>query len=263
MYVGWNGAYLYFSETDPSLPQLTILEEVNYKHQTVCLPAGIYTPFACGGEYPEEVTWEVHDYDITGAASVDCMGPPLGAKNFTQLPPVPSGQPSGHPSSQPTVQPTVVPPVIVLVTNVTDATANASVCSSDASSSSSSSSCNLRSAVAYCVQLQRNTFKSHCVIQLPTMADILIDLTLGEMYIDTSLYNTNVSESSLSLSELTIEIDGRGATISPLVVEITPVNVSCVDVDVTMYDSYGDGKAVRCGDSICFVLLFCIFLRCS
>jgi hypothetical protein len=85
MYVcaGWNGGYLYFSETDTSLPQLTIVEQLNYKDQTVCLPAGTYTPFACGGSWPEEITWEIHGYDITGAASVACAGPPSGTDSFT------------------------------------------------------------------------------------------------------------------------------------------------------------------------------------
>lgn len=130
----------------------------------------------------------------------------------------------------------------MVVTNVTDAPANASLCSGNVSDSQSSSSsdslCNFRSAVAYCVQLERNySAQSECVIALPAMANITMDPRLGEVSIDTTI-QTN-------LTELKIVIDGRGASLSALEIEETdPVDVSCVDVGVSMYDSYGDGKAL-------------------
>ena len=127
----------------------------------------------------------------------------------------------------------------VVVTNVTDAPANASLCSGF--TTSEPSLCNLRSAVAYCIQLERNETESQCVIELPAMTNILMDPHLGELSIDISPH-TNITE--LPASGLNVVIDGQGAAISPLLVDLyNEDGESCVDVDVSLYDSYGDGKA--------------------
>ena len=82
----------------------------------------------------------------------------------------------------------------VVVTNVTDAPANASLCSGFTTSEPSSSFfCNLRSAVAYCIQLEGNETESQCVIELPAMTNILMDPHLGELSIDISPH-TNITE---------------------------------------------------------------------
>lgn len=87
VHTGWNGNYLYFAENDAQLPQLTLDDnnpnELSYKYEVVCLPAGTYTPFACGGFYPGEVSWEVHVNEVTGGATEVCAGPPTGADSFT------------------------------------------------------------------------------------------------------------------------------------------------------------------------------------
>ena len=49
--------------------------------QIVCLPPGTYTPYACGGTFSGEVSWEVHG--ITGGATSSCAGPADGVGNFT------------------------------------------------------------------------------------------------------------------------------------------------------------------------------------
>ena len=57
--------------------------ESSFKTEVVCLPSGTYTPFACGGTWAEEVSWEVHVNEVSGGATAACNGPPPGATNFT------------------------------------------------------------------------------------------------------------------------------------------------------------------------------------
>ena len=87
VYLGWNGNNLYFSDSNSHLPQLTLdgnnPDETHSKHEIVCLPAGTYTPFACGGSYSYEVWWEVHVNEVSGGATETCSGPPAGAESFT------------------------------------------------------------------------------------------------------------------------------------------------------------------------------------
>jgi hypothetical protein len=40
--------------------------------QTICLPDGTYTPFACGGRWPIEVSWNIPALGIFGGADVVC-----------------------------------------------------------------------------------------------------------------------------------------------------------------------------------------------
>ena len=78
---GWSGNYMYFSATDSTLIALTLQSGLSCETQRVCLPPGTYTPFACGGAYPEEVSWEV--LGLTGGATESCSGAPAGAASFT------------------------------------------------------------------------------------------------------------------------------------------------------------------------------------
>jgi hypothetical protein len=61
---GWQGNKLYFSTADMSV-YLT-LPSGCYSTQQVCLPPGTYTPFACGGVWPGEVSWTVLEFDLKG-----------------------------------------------------------------------------------------------------------------------------------------------------------------------------------------------------
>lgn len=49
--------------------------------QIICLPAGTYTPFACGAWFADEVSWEV--LGVSGGATEACSGPPPGAASIT------------------------------------------------------------------------------------------------------------------------------------------------------------------------------------
>ena len=42
------------------------------KTKSICLPAGVYSPFACGGGWPHECGWTIVGHDISGGASSTC-----------------------------------------------------------------------------------------------------------------------------------------------------------------------------------------------
>ena len=50
---GWNGDVLHIGSHEVTL------ESGSSGTATVCLEDGVYTPYACGGSYPSEVSWEV------------------------------------------------------------------------------------------------------------------------------------------------------------------------------------------------------------
>ena len=72
---------------------------------SVCLPAGLYAPYACGGVYPSEVSWTVEG--ITGSADSSCSDSP----GSFSINPSPTLQPSlsPNPSSVPSLMPSSVP----------------------------------------------------------------------------------------------------------------------------------------------------------
>ena len=69
---GWNGNTLYIGSTTLTL------EQGSFERATVCLEPGTYSPHACGGTYPEEVSWTVGG--LSGGADNACVGT---SGNFT------------------------------------------------------------------------------------------------------------------------------------------------------------------------------------
>lgn len=71
---GWNGNYLFFS--DPSAMTSTLMKlTLTSGHgntQSLCLPDGTYSPFACGGNWDYEVQWSVVGRGVSGGADNTC-----------------------------------------------------------------------------------------------------------------------------------------------------------------------------------------------
>ena len=69
---GWNGAVLYIG---PTIALSLVKEGSNavsgyYQQKSVCLPAGTYAPFACGGTKMTEVWWLVGG--VVGTSNAAC-----------------------------------------------------------------------------------------------------------------------------------------------------------------------------------------------
>jgi hypothetical protein len=96
--------------------KMTIATGFN-KTEAICLPAGTYSPFACGGSWDNEISWTVEGYGITGGADDTCK-PDKGS--FTVLPDgttasptiATTSAPTQTPITNPTMAPTVYPTVV-------------------------------------------------------------------------------------------------------------------------------------------------------
>lgn len=105
---GWNGNKLYFDDVANMATtsyKLTFTSG-HSKTKSICLPPGTYSPFACGGGWPNEVSWEVEGYGISGGASSICQ-PTSGS--FTVLGDGETLAPTEVPTSAPTKYPTEAP----------------------------------------------------------------------------------------------------------------------------------------------------------
>ena len=72
---------------------------------TVCLEPGVYTPYCCGGNYTDEVSWSVGG--LSGGADKSCIGT-AGSFTVSQAPtPAPTVTPA--PTNAPTILPTSPP----------------------------------------------------------------------------------------------------------------------------------------------------------
>ena len=72
---------------------------------TVCLEPGVYTPYCCGGNYTDEVSWSVGG--VSGGADKSCIGT-AGSFTVSQAPtPAPTVTPA--PTNAPTILPTSPP----------------------------------------------------------------------------------------------------------------------------------------------------------
>ena len=67
---GWNNDYLYIGDTSITL------DSGSSSSVTVCLAAGTYSPYACGGIYDSEVSWSIYDenmdFVLDGGADDTC-----------------------------------------------------------------------------------------------------------------------------------------------------------------------------------------------
>jgi hypothetical protein len=96
---GWNGDILYFT------PGISVtLPSGSSGVEEVCLPSGVYSPYACGGSYPSETSWEVVGYGVSGGADASCS-PSSGSFTISDLTvtQTPSETPTPVPSSSPTI----------------------------------------------------------------------------------------------------------------------------------------------------------------
>ena len=116
---GWNKNYLRFSSASYDMIAVTAPSGSSYS-ASVCLPPGLYTPYCCGGEFPEEVSWSLSgdpiDGSITGGAMASCSAARSAATNQfeiagpTNAPTfAPTTKPSLFPTSFPSVSPTIAP----------------------------------------------------------------------------------------------------------------------------------------------------------
>lgn len=108
---GWNGNNLYFT-ADKSVS--VSLASGRSGTESVCLPPGTYTPFACGGTWQSEVGWSIAAYGLSGGATTTCAATSGSfniAGNIPTSAPVfkPTGSPTTKPTSVPTFAPTTVP----------------------------------------------------------------------------------------------------------------------------------------------------------
>jgi hypothetical protein len=105
---GWNGNYLYFDapeQMQTTLRKVTLISG-HSGSATLCYPPGIYSPFACGGTWKQEVGWSIVGYGVSGGAS-NCQ-PPAGA-SFQLLAEGQTLSPTGFPTPSPTQFPTTSP----------------------------------------------------------------------------------------------------------------------------------------------------------
>jgi len=86
---GWNGNYLYLGGEgfDESFTLSSSYENPVYEgYASACLPDGVYFPYACGGDWPSEVSWYIYDSEsrlvASGGAATDCYGY-SGSSSFT------------------------------------------------------------------------------------------------------------------------------------------------------------------------------------
>jgi hypothetical protein len=117
---GWNGNYLYFDSDTTSTTLKMTFNHGHSKTKSICLPPGDYTPFACGGGWPGEVSWDIVGYGISGGASSSCT-PNSGT--FSVLAEGQTHSPSSHPTTAPTDYPTAVPTTSPTVTVTSSPTA--------------------------------------------------------------------------------------------------------------------------------------------
>jgi hypothetical protein len=78
---GWQANKLFF--TSAHMTHFTTLEAGFVKEQSICLPDGTYTPFACGGQWPSEVSWDIPSWGIFGGADTTCTPGAEGHASFT------------------------------------------------------------------------------------------------------------------------------------------------------------------------------------
>ena len=78
---GWQGNKLYF--TSAQMSAFVTLEEGFVAVKSICLPDGTYTPFACGGRWPSEVSWRISAFDIFGGADDLCSPGAASHDSFT------------------------------------------------------------------------------------------------------------------------------------------------------------------------------------
>jgi hypothetical protein len=102
---GWNGNYLYFDDAIASTTLKMTLPSGHHKTESICLDPGTYSPFACGGTWDVEVSWNIVGYGIGGGADNSCQ-PSSGS--FTVLADGATFSPSASPTVSPTLAPTVV-----------------------------------------------------------------------------------------------------------------------------------------------------------
>ena len=105
---GWNGNKLYFDDVAnmATTTYMMTFTSGHSKTKSICLPPGIYTPFACGGGWPHEVSWVIEGYGISGGADSSCQ-PDSGS--FTVLAAGQSLSPTESPTQSPTLYPTSPP----------------------------------------------------------------------------------------------------------------------------------------------------------
>lgn len=109
---GWNGNYLYFDGVaNMATTELKVTLANGFSGTaSVCLTPGIYSAFACGGTWINEVSWSIDAYGVTGAADATCGN---GAQTFEVLPAgvsaVPTTVPTPAPTRSPTSSPTAAP----------------------------------------------------------------------------------------------------------------------------------------------------------
>ena len=110
---GWNGNLLYIGDFTLSLDDYVENSHYFYYYglnvqsatTTVCLEPGVYTPYCCGGNYTDEVSWSVGG--LSGGADKSCIGT-AGSFTVSQAPtPAPTVTPA--PTNAPTTLPTSPP----------------------------------------------------------------------------------------------------------------------------------------------------------
>ena len=105
---GWNGNYLYFDapeQMQTTLRKVTLISG-HSGSATLCYPPGIYSPFACGGTWKQEVGWSIVGYGVSGGAS-NCQ--PTAGASFQLLAEGQTLSPTGFPTPSPTQFPTTSP----------------------------------------------------------------------------------------------------------------------------------------------------------
>jgi hypothetical protein len=236
---GWNGNFLYIS---PEIAVTLGCSDCSEAVDVLCIPEGTYSPYACGGDYPEEVQWEIQGYGVSGGADASCT--PTSGSFTVVVTDAPTFTPSAVPSSNPSVtyQPTVFPTiwfslvnpeeldgVVVPVSATADATADSSLCIPE--STESLVSCNLRSAVEYCTTVVST---EACSVILPAVSIIEISSSLGEIVMD---------------SANAVAIYGQGSIVAPdsstnrFMAIHSSQNISLFDLELQRFNN-GEGGAM-------------------
>lgn len=129
---GWNGNYLYFDDAEAMTTTALKMTFNSGHHSTksICLPPGEYSPFACGGGWPSECSWDIMGYGISGGASSSCT-PTSGT--FKVLADGETYSPTTYPTSAPTTSPTATVTAAPSVADTPNPTVSPSVYSTDAS----------------------------------------------------------------------------------------------------------------------------------
>ena len=98
----WNGNVLYIGD------HTFTLESGSFGTATVCLDAGTYEPYVCGGSWDSEVSWTVGG--VSGGADNSCVAS-SGSFNVAPITPGPTPEPtiSPRPTLGPTQEPTQEP----------------------------------------------------------------------------------------------------------------------------------------------------------